>query len=288
MTLFIDTIPNPPVTSLGLGTFDGLHLGHKQLSDHCSHLLTFSPHPDLVLNKKTQIKTLTTLDELRVLYPNVIALKFTPEIAALSPKYFLDTIIQTHLNPHKIVVGYDYHFGFKRMGTVDFLRNWCKEMGKKFTCIDVFLQNNVPVKSGYIRQALEAANFEKAIQLLGHPYIIQGPVVKGDGRGTSLGYPTANIAVSNHKLLPTSGVYTGKVTVEDCDYLCMIYIGSKPTFCGNQKGIEVYIHQFDRCIYHQTVTVFMETFVRPEITFSSKEQLIAQIQKDLTVLHRPS
>jgi len=285
MTLFLDPISNPPVKVLGLGVFDGLHLGHKQLFSKCTHLMTFSPHPDLVLNKRTSLKTITTLEEMRVIYPNIIALNFTKEIAALTPQAFCDNILLAQLNPKKIVVGYDYRFGHKRLGDVPFLSKWCEKNNIDFECIQPFSIDNVPVKSGVIRNALEQGEFNKAVALLGHAYIIKGDVIKGEGRGTSLGYPTANIAVSNNKLLPTPGVYTGRVLVEDTFYLCMIYIGSKPTFNGTQKGVEVYIHQFNQTIYNHNLTVFIEAYVRDELTFNDKEELMTQIKLDLTVLN---
>lgn len=279
-------MPSQPITSLGLGVFDGLHIAHQHLAEHCDGLLTFHPHPDLVLRKDTDLKHLTTLDELQELFPNVVALAFNRDVAQLSPIAFLDLIKET-FNPKQIVVGYDYRFGHKREGDFSVLSNWAAQHGITVKEISMFSRDNEAVKSGQIRRLLRTGEFHKSLELLGHDYAISGTVIPGEGRGKNLGFPTANIRVDAIKLLPEPGVYSAWTRIDGVQYLCIVYIGNKPTFDTEQeKGVEIHIPNFDGDLYSQPVRVYLNGFIRGQEKFESAEALISQIQQDITEIKR--
>ncbi len=273
-----------PVNSVGLGVFDGLHRGHRALSKHCDAILTFYPHPKSVLNKQAERNYLTTLDELQSLFPHLITLKFTTELSQLSAREFLNTIILEQIKPKRIVVGYDYHFGYKREGDFAFLKTWATQHNIDAICIAPFEIGGSPVKSGRIRGLLLDGHFDDAIHLLGHPYVISGDVIKGEGRGKTLGFPTANLHVSALKLIPSKGVYGGRVSIQGHERLCIVYIGNKPTFGGQERGVEVHIPGFSDNLYDQHVSVSLTQFIRGEQHFDSSEALVSQIKKDIKVL----
>lgn len=276
--------PKTSIQTLGLGVFDGLHLGHHELSKHCDYLLSFHPHPDIVLKKESDLKLITTKRELRLLYKNMIFLHFTKAISALTAEEFLDTLIKKQLTPQHIVVGYDFKFGFKKQGTTALLQEWGKKEGIKISVIDPFTLDSTPVKSGLIRTLIRQNQFEKAIRYLGHPFPIVGTVIKGDGRGKTLGFPTANLRIPPLKLLPTKGVYQCTIHFKEDIKPGLLYIGTKPTFHGETSTVEVHIPNLNRSLYNQQLTVFLHKKVRDEMHFSSSSELITQIKKDLLCL----
>ena len=210
-------IPTHPVKSIGLGVFDGLHIAHQHLAQHCDTLLTFHPHPDLVLIKDTDLKHLTTLDELQELFTSVVALSFNRDVAQLSPTEFLDLIKET-FNPEQIVVGYDYRFGHKRLGDFSVLTEWGDKNGIAVKEIAMFSRDEEPVKSGQIRRLMRARDFDRSLELLGHDYAITGTVVPGEGRGKKLGIPTANLKVDAIKLLPEPVVHPPLLVAKKFDF----------------------------------------------------------------------
>jgi len=280
----ISGLPKTQINSLGIGVFDGLHLGHRALLNHCDYLLSFHPHPDIVLKKETDLRLITTRRELRFLHPQSLFLTFNKAIASLSPYDFLNHIIKSRINPNHIVVGYDFRFGFKKMGTLDLLTSWAEEQGIKVTIIRPFTRDNIPVKSGVIRQYLRNDDFDQALDFLGHPYVIIGGVTKGEGRGRSLGFPTANIQPSALKLYPTNGVYGGHVILPSGKQKAIIYIGTKPTFNGETHTIEVHIPNYEGNLYHKRLTVLLDQKIRGEQTFASQDDLVQQIHRDLACL----
>jgi len=271
-----------PIHTLGIGVFDGLHEGHQQILNASDALLTFFPHPVVVLGKSRDIQYLTTLRELRVFAKRLLVLKFTQSVAKLSPKDFLSMIAKT-IAPQKIVVGYDFRFGYKKAGDVDVLRAWGKEQGIAVEIIPPFLDaTGVPVKSSAIRKSLDD-NFAKAVSLMRHPYLIIGKVVPGEARGRKLGFPTANVKIPRHKKLPSPGVYKGYVQLRknDSDRKCAVYIGKKPSFSGQKVGVEVHILNYSGNLYNKIIKVFLEEKIRDEQQFKSPETLIKQIKQDL-------
>jgi len=267
------------ITALGIGVFDGLHLGHQEILQHSSHLITFSPHPDLVLGKNNAIKLITTLLELRHYVPNLEVIAFNQEIAKLSAESFLNRFILP-LSPQKIITGYDFMFGHNKEGDTEFLARWATQHNISFQKIDAVTFQNKPIKSSAIREWLKT-DFNLAVKALGHSYLIQGEVIHGVGRGKRLGFPTANLKIPAQKCLPATGVYKASVEINGRYYDAMAYIGNKPTFGDHEIGLEVYILNYDNDLYNQKINVFLEYFVRPDTKFESKEALVAQINADI-------
>lgn len=269
------------INTLGIGVFDGVHQGHQALLNHCDSLLTFNPHPATITQQISTIKRLTTIEEMIYYVPNLISLEFNKTIQTLSAEEFLNTIILHHIKPKKVVIGYDYHFGKNRKGTPNYFQEWGKQNNIPVTIINPISHENNIVKSRDIRATFESGQFNSAVTKLGHPYLIVGTVIKGDGRGKELGFPTANITYPENKLIPTNGVYKGYVLFKNKTYKAMIYIGKKPTFSSNNIAVEIFMLNFNQDCYHQKLHLFIETFLRTDVKFTSKEKLIQQIKEDI-------
>ncbi|MGE4169380.1 MAG: riboflavin biosynthesis protein RibF [Candidatus Margulisiibacteriota bacterium] len=272
---------NTPRPTIGLGVFDGMHLGHQAIANLCDMIVTFSPHPDRVLGKNPTLQSLTTVAELRHLFPKVKAIRFTKALSTLSATDFLDTIILKRFNPKAIVIGYDFSFGQGRQGTLDTLKAWAAPKGIAITVIPEVQLGTTPVKSALIREALLGGDFTSARERLGHSYVITGTVVQGEQRGRTLGFPTANLVVPATKLVPSNGVYSGTCLVNHAHHNAMIYIGRKPTFGGKTAAVEVHLLDASPTLYGKTITVFMDRKIRGEMTFGSAEELVAQIRRDI-------
>jgi riboflavin kinase/FMN adenylyltransferase len=265
------------IDTLALGVFDGMHLGHQQLLENNAYALTLYPHPAHVLKKNKHLPILSTPREMRKIYSRLLVLKFTPDICKLTWDAFLDQVVKEQIRPKRIVVGFDYHFGNRREGNFKKLSQWAKKNGISVTQIDPFSQNGTLIKSTLIRESIVHGNFNQAVELLGHPYLICGSVIKGK----TMGYPTANLTVPKMKLLPKNGVYKGFVNVGGRRYTCGIYIGTKPTFNGKNKQVEVFLVDYDGNLYNRQLALYVTEFVRPEMTFNNTEALKDQIRNDL-------
>mgnify|MGYP001161308654 CR=1 FL=1 len=269
------------VTTLAMGVFDGVHQGHQALLNKCTGLLTFDPHPITLTQNVTQLKRLTTLPEMAYYIDTVIALTFNTHIQTMSATTFLSDIILKHINPQHIVIGYDYHFGKNRQGTPDFLHQWGQQNNIDVTIVQPIKHQQTIVKSRNIRALLLANNFNQAITQLGHPYLMLGKVIKGESRGKTLGFPTANLQFPTNKLIPHNGVYIGHTTINNKTYKTMIYIGQRPTFANQSHAVEAFILNYSGNLYNQTLPVYITQFLRPEIKFTNKTDLINQINKDI-------
>jgi len=277
----IDGLEKGPFTTIGMGVFDGLHTGHQAIYNQCDTLLTFDPHPDIVLGKKTILNSISTIEELTYYVPNLLILHFNEGISKLNPTEFLNQVIATHIKPKKIVVGYDFKFGHKGMGTIELLEGWASDYGIIINVINpVKDSHGNPHKSGQIRQWLDT-DVNQAIASLGHPYLIIGDVIKGDGRGRQLGYPTANLKVHPQKCIPKTGVYKGYMELDSKKYHGIIYIGNKPSFEGQTMSIEVHLFDFNKSIYGKRVAVHIESFIRGDQKFETADALIQQIEVDI-------
>jgi riboflavin kinase / FMN adenylyltransferase len=276
--------PKETVQTLGLGVFDGFHLGHKALADKCDALMTFYPHPEFVLKDDTNLKLLTTLDERKVLFKKIFIIEFTKNFSKMTALEFLETVIKKEINPKKIVVGYDFCFGYKREGNLDFLKTWASKNNIEIECIDPFTYEGNIVKSSHIRECLTEGRFDEAVSYLGHPYLIMGEVVKGENRGSKIGFPTANVSVDFKKLVPISGVYKGRVFYANKTWPAAIYIGSKPTFGTYDRHIEVHILNFDETIYGEKLSVEITGKIRSEKQFKTTADLVSQIKEDVKLI----
>ncbi|MBT6120088.1 riboflavin biosynthesis protein RibF [bacterium] len=265
---------------LGLGVFDGLHLGHQEILKVSTSLLTFFPHPLMAL-KKRQVPNLTSLDELRTYVDSLLVIRFSKVLAGLSALEFLEAILWDQIRPKHIVVGYDFKFGNRQKGDIYLLEKWTKVKGIRLTVVDAVSHQNTVVKSSKIRALFQDGSFEDAINLIGHSYLIKGMVIKGEGRGRKIGFPTANIKVNSIKLLPKPGVYSGHVFLKRKKFAAMIYIGNKPTFNGTYSSVEVHIVGGVFSLYNRKLAVYLCHQIRGEVKFSSAAELVSQIKKDI-------
>ena len=286
MSISFYHFPSDPIRVLGMGVFDGIHRGHQVIVDQCTHVMSFWPHPVSVLDPQTSIPRLTTLDDMRILSDKVFALAFNSDVAGCEARRFFDEVIVHRLGPKTIVVGADFRFGSRQQGTPDRLTQWAADCGIQVRCIDLVQGDSGFIKSTIIRQAIQSGEFARALDLLGHPYVISGRVCPGDGRGKRLGFPTANIDVHSSKLLPPSGVYGGYVTIQEQRYLAIVYIGNRPTYGHTAVGVEVHVLHFSGHLYDQSLAVFLTDFIRGQETFLSSQALVRAIQADIDVLNR--
>ncbi len=280
------------------GTYDGVHLGHQKIIKRLCEIakekqgktviVTFFPHPRMVLSAgKYEVKELFTLPEkifflekLGVDY--LLVLPFTSEFAQMSPDEFVQKIYINTIQTKYLVIGYDHRFGKNRGGGLDFLLE--NKEKYQFQIEEISRQDvdNMGISSTKIREALLNGNIEIANQYLGHPYILEGEVMKGDQIGRTIGFPTANIYPKEpYKLIPKQGIYAVKAILQEKTYNAMCYIGNRPTISGeNSLRIEVNIFDFAEDIYGKTLKIAFLAFIREDKKFDSLAEMTAQIQKD--------
>lgn len=286
-------VANAVVTS---GTFDGVHVGHQTILSRLREIaernngetvvITFWPHPRLVLDPDADIKLLNTFEEKAELIKeqgihHLLRIPFTKEFSQLSSTEFITNILVEKIGTKKLVIGYDHHFGKNREGSFEQLKLNGPKYGFEVEEIPRQDVDHVGVSSTKIRKAIETSDLETATHLLGRPYGINGRVVKGDKLGRQLGYPTANIEIdSTHKLVPVEGIYAVTVHHEHARYKGMLYIGNRPTIAGTKKNIEVNIFNFDKEIYGESLSIRFHQFIRGDIKFNNLEELKVQMKKD--------
>ncbi len=295
-------------TVLTLGTFDGIHLGHKKIIEGViekasqtggrSLLITFDPHPRTIVSK-TGVRLLNTLPEkLEILgslgIENILVINFTKEFSQLESEEFIKEYIVDKIGVREIVIGYDHHFGKGRGGDEHTLRELGVKHGFGVTKVNAVYVDGISVSSTKIRNVLVNGDVQQASILLGRLYSFTGTIIKGDGRGKTLGFPTANIKLNNEsKLLPAIGIYAVEVYVNGKKYYGLLSIGRRPTFyIDGLVTTEVYIIDFDADIYGEQVTVNMVERIRGEERFSSTEALISKMHEDkeagLEIFNKPA
>lgn len=293
----ISEIKRDEKSIITIGTFDGLHLGHQQIVDKViqksgntggrSCLITFDPHPRKVIPGRNDVKLLSTLDEKIMILEqmnldNLFVINFTQEFSTQSPEEFVEKYLVAGIGLKEIIIGYDHHFGKGRDGNFYILQ----ELGRKFnfavTLIPEFSIDGETVSSTKIRNSLIAGDVVKAGKMLGRPYSFTGKIVRGDGRGKQLGFPTANISVDNpDKLIPANGIYAAECIVNNEKHFGLLSIGSRPTFHKDGNIIpEFYIFDFNNDIYEKIMQVNMIEKIRDEEKFNSVDELIIQMKKD--------
>ncbi len=284
-----------------IGTFDGVHLGHREVIDELKRIslktggesvvFTFSPHPRMIVTpKEDTIRLLSTIEEKTALLEemqldHLVIYPFTSDFAALSYTEFVEDILVKRMNIHKLVTGYDHKLGHDRKGDFLALSLLGAQFGFEVEQLSQLLVENVAVSSTKIRQALEAGEMRKANQLLGYSYILKGQVVEGKRLGRELGFPTANILPDDrHKMVPTDGVYAVYVFVDGDRYEGMLNVGTRPTVNSNvdHRSIEVNIFNFSKDIYQQEITVHFMERIRNEVKFENLKKLKEQLVKDKT------
>lgn len=283
-------------TVITIGTFDGVHIGHlkilNKIINHAkstalkSSVLTFFPHPRMVLQKDTNIKLLNTIDEkitiLEKLGLDVLIIHpFTREFSRLTATEFVRDILVNTLNIKKVIIGYDHRFGRNRTANISDLITFGNTYD--FTVDEIPAQeiDDVSVSSTKIRKALEDGDIETANSYLGYEYMLTGTIIKGKGIGKQLGYPTANLAIAeDYKLIPKNGAYVVNSSIADKTIYGMMNIGYNPTVNGTEKSIEINFFDFDADLYDQKIQINILVRLRDEHKFESIEALKAQLAKD--------
>ena len=289
-------VERPIVTT---GTFDGVHFGHRKIIDRLKDLaqscngetvlLTFSPHPRMVLFPDDQdLKLLNTIEEKKQLLEkagvqHLIIHQFTKKFSRISSINFVRDILVNEINTHKLVIGYNHHFGRNREGSFEHLQKFASIYGFEVEEIPVQLLDNVGVSSTKIRKALFHGDVDKAAEYLGYQYELSGTVVKGSAIGRSIGFPTANLDLSDEKkILPADGVYAVWVIVDKITYRGMMNIGKKPTLNSQIRTLEIHLLDFDQYIYNKQIKIKFVKRIRDEIAFSKLIELKEQLEKDRT------
>ena len=287
-------VDRPIVTT---GTFDGVHFGHRKIIKRLRQLahdsagetvlLTFFPHPRIVLFPDDHgLSLLNTMEEKEALLEeagiqHLIIHPFTKEFSRLSSINFVRDILVNQLNTHKLVIGYNHHFGRNREGSFEHLKEFAPVYGFEVEEIPAQLLDDVGVSSTKIRKALSSGAVAQAAEFLGYHYCISAQVVHGNAIGRSLDFPTANLQLNDElKLIPQNGVYAVWVVVQDVRYKGMMNIGVKPTFENQKRTLEVHILGFDQHIYGSEIKVEFVQKVREEIKFESASLLHQQLLSD--------
>lgn len=297
METFFD-IPNfeEPVT-VAIGTFDGVHLGHRVvLQTACKMakedntptvIFTFKDHPAIITGSKDVPQLLTLADEkislLEKLNPDkCIIIEFTKELSLLSPEEFIKNILIDKLKAKNICVGFNFYFGYKAKGNGQTLIDLSDKYGYKANVVEQVRFRDETVSSSVIREQIKNGDIERADKLLGYKYHISGKVVKGRGAGKAvLGIPTANMDVNPRKLIPVNGVYSCNVYVRNEVKKGIVNIGNRPTFDNGLKTIETHIINFDDDIYGEIIEIELKSFIRSEKKFNGIEELKVQILTDI-------
>ena len=253
-----------------------------------SLVVTFHPHPQSVLRDMKNDFLINTLAERLALIQrsgyidDVLVLKFDHSFSELNPTEFIKSIIIDMIKPSHITVGYDTHFGKDRMGDIIYLKNLTQRMSMKVDAVDPYILNEEPVSSTMIRKLIRFGKIREANRLLGYNYSITGNVIKGEGRGALLGFPTANIEITDTcKIMPQNGVYAVKVIYNDGEYRGVMNIGNRPTFEGKNPTVEVHIIDLNENLYSKMLKIAFTERLRDEVKFETNEKLIEQLKSDI-------
>lgn len=280
-----------------IGTFDGVHVGHRKIIAQIKELaqasggetviLTFFPHPRMILNPEDEsIKLISTINEKAELLEqlgvdHLIITPFSRDFSNQTPGDYIRDVLVNKIGTRKIVIGYDHHFGKDRKGGLSDLLKLSTVFGYEVIEIPEQDINDVAVSSTRIREALKEGNFELANACLGYPFFLTGKVMRGDRIGTQIGFPTANIAIEEkYKLIPGDGIFAVKVLVNGQTHTGMAYIGTRPTVNGSTRNIEVNLFDFDEDIYGQTIRMAFHHFVRGDMKLNGLDELKARIAQD--------
>ncbi|EAQ51315.1 bifunctional riboflavin kinase/FAD synthetase [Leeuwenhoekiella blandensis] len=291
-----DTFDGLKGTVVTIGTFDGVHLGHRKIIDRLlasaqsndleSVVLTFFPHPRMVLQKDTGIKLINSIDERIALLEacgldHLIIHPFTQEFSRLTAEEFVKDILVDQLKARKVIIGYDHRFGRNRNANIDDLKAFGEQYDFEVEEISKQDVDDVAVSSTKVRKALDEGNITLANEYLGYPFMLNGIVSRGKGLGKKFNYPTANLKIEeDYKLIPAKGVYVVQATLANERVYGMMSIGTNPTVGGSDLTIETFFFDFDANLYDQHLQIELLTRIRDEKKFNSVDQLIAAMQAD--------
>lgn len=297
----LPTFRNAVIT---IGTFDGVHSGHRQIIELMKKeaalvngetvIITFHPHPRHVISNKNKVFLINTLDEkLDLLQQNginhVVVVPFTESFAQLSAEQYIHDFLVKTFQPHTIIIGHDHRFGKDRQGNFQLLEDKAAEFGFTVKEIPGYMMENMTISSTRIREALLKGDVATANHFLGYAYFFSGMVVEGNKLGRTIGYPTANIKMEEEdKLIPGNGVYAvevlsimnGESSIVGSLYKGMMNIGVRPTVDGTRRMIEVNIFDFDADIYGHHITIKVKRHLRDEQKFNGLDELKAQLARD--------
>ncbi len=289
-------------SAVTMGSFDGVHKGHQALiakaierarqNKISALVLTYEPHPRLVLGDPSKVQLLIVLPEKLFLFERygldeTMVLNFDRALAAMEPEDYIRKILVEGLGVKHLIVGYDHRFGKGRRGDVGLLEKSGKEFGFDVEVIEPVRFDSAHhkrsfseiVKSSQVREHLAARRFNEALELLGHPFLIFGRKTQGHGRGKKLGYPTFNLETSPHKLLPPPGIYAARAFFDGSFRDGMLYIGTSPTFGGVSQSVEINVFGEELELGNE-ILVLVESFVRPDEKFKTAEELIMKMKTD--------
>ena len=279
-----------------IGTFDGVHRGHRKIISRLiasaqsnaleSVVLTFFPHPRMVVQKESSIKLIDTIDERIHLLEetgldHLIVHPFTHEFSRLSAEEFVEEILVNQLRAKRVIIGYDHHFGRNRNANIDDLRRYGKQYGFDVEEISKQDIDDVAISSTKIRKALEAGDLALANEFLGKPFMLTGTVTRGKGLGRKLHYPTANLHIAeDYKLIPAKGVYVVQSQIGHKDYYGMMSIGTNPTVGGSALTIETFFFDLSMDLYDKKIQIEVLTRIRDEKKFDNLDQLVRAMKQD--------
>ena len=279
-----------------IGTFDGVHIGHTKIINQLttislknnlkSILLSFFPHPKMVLQNDNELKLINTIQEKEGLLNSLnldylIIKEFTKEFSRLSALEFVRDILVNKLNAKHIIIGYDHHFGRNRTANIEQLKEFGELYDFKVTEILAQDIDDIAISSTKIRKALINGEIRLANKFLGYNFFFSGDVIHGNNIGKTISFPTANIKIDTpYKLVPKNGVYIVKTIIDNQITFGMMNIGYNPTFNGKQKSIEIHFINFNKNIYHKNLTIEMISRIRNEIKFNTVEDLKKQLEQD--------
>ncbi len=289
-----DQIKDSVVT---IGTFDGVHRGHQKIIKRLvtiagteqlqALVLTFFPHPRMVVQKDSSIKLINTIDEKANLIQDLgvdhlVVKAFTKEFSRLTALEYVRDVLVNTLHVKHIIVGYDHHFGRNRTANIKDLKEYGAFYGFKVTEIDAQEVGDVAVSSTKIRTALKEGAIKEANQFLGYPFMLNGTVIKGKGLGKTIQFPTANLKIEEpYKLIPKKGVYLIQALIENESVFGMLNIGTNPTVSSaNTLSIEVFFFNFNKNLYDTELRIQLLDRIRDEIKFTDLEALKTQLERD--------
>jgi riboflavin kinase/FMN adenylyltransferase len=300
----IDQLPAFRRAVITIGTFDGVHTGHARILEQLRQeaaridgetlIITFYPHPRKIVKGGTEeVRLINTLEEKIQLLSwqqidHLVIVPFTEAFSQMTAEQYIKDFLLAKFHPHTVIIGYDHRFGKGRLGDYHLLEQYSASEGFQLQEIPVHLLDEISVSSTRIREAIQRTDIATANQLLGYPFFFSGVVVKGDQLGRTLGYPTANIQLTNtEKLTPADGIYAVEAALLPDDTLFngsllkgMMSIGIRPTVGGTKRTIEVNLFDFNEDIYGRELRVFVKKYLREEVKFDGLEALKIQLGKD--------